>query len=390
VGVSLILTPFFGCLIFLALFKSINKQSNHWFLIFCFLLALGSFYTYQASLLFIPISLIVLFAIRKEMYWLKIKIALFGFFIFVLTLYPIVHLYFSGHLEQYFGKVYRIYYNDEPFGGPLIMLFANIFPNFKTVFPLAIKALFIDSSGYILYGQTLKGFPLLVYWPIFLVVLFSVVISFLKRSISDIIVLIWLFAGLIGSSCGVRYFQDRYIIIILPAILLFIAKFVANVFDWASKKTCFRRDFCLFSGILLLSSFIIIAAGQYIYYCRNALYNLEECRISSYGCAEAARFLARFPNVEVVTDENMTVITYLEYFKVNDKIEKPRNDSDRMKIYYVLWAPESHPVEYWDGRFNMYERLKHKNPDLKPIKIIYYPNGMQAIDIFELNEWVEL
>lgn len=66
IGVSLILVPLFGCIIFLALLKSINKKNNLWFFLSWFFLGLGSFYTYQVSLLFIPIFFNNIFVFKKR------------------------------------------------------------------------------------------------------------------------------------------------------------------------------------------------------------------------------------------------------------------------------------------------------------------------------------
>ncbi|MCX5714984.1 MAG: glycosyltransferase family 39 protein [Candidatus Omnitrophica bacterium] len=92
VGVSLILTPFFGCLIFLVLFNSVHKKSNKWFLWSCFLLGAALFYTYQASLLFLPVFLCSVLWLKKELSWLRandimcsgiIYYCSFSFFIFI-------------------------------------------------------------------------------------------------------------------------------------------------------------------------------------------------------------------------------------------------------------------------------------------------------------------
>ncbi|MBU1524414.1 MAG: glycosyltransferase family 39 protein, partial [Candidatus Omnitrophica bacterium] len=71
IGVSLILTPFFGCLIFLAVVKAIHRKSNLWFLLSWVFLGIGSFYTYQNSLLFVPIFMAILVALRKDFSWIK-------------------------------------------------------------------------------------------------------------------------------------------------------------------------------------------------------------------------------------------------------------------------------------------------------------------------------
>jgi len=387
IGVSLILTPFFGCLIFLALLKSINKKSSFWFLLFCFFLALGSFYTYQASLVYIPISFLVLIAIRKELNWLKIKTILFGFFIFIATFYPIIHLYLLGRLNQYFGKVYRIYYHDAPFNGPLVMFVTKAFINFKNAFLISIKALFINSSGSILHGKTLE-YPLLIHWSCFIVILFSMIVSLWRRKLFDIILLIWLFIGYIGTLCGINFFTARYIFIILPPLLIFMGKAMSHIFEIAPKKNYLTRKIFISFVIIFLAGLFATEIFQYERYYRDSQYNLEECRVNSYGCSEAAMFLSKIPNIEgceLVTDNRMTVATYLKYFLRNKALQDNKTGENNV-IYYVLWTPESHPKEYWSGEFSyMYHYFSEKHPDLVPIKIIYYPNGIPAINIFKVD-----
>ena len=115
VGAATIETPLLGCLIFLSLVKSINKKSNSWFLLSCLFLSVGSFYTYQASLLFVPIFLVTLVFLRKELYWLRPGVFLLGILIFLVILSPLIFLQITGQIDQYLGKVYRLYYQDEPF-----------------------------------------------------------------------------------------------------------------------------------------------------------------------------------------------------------------------------------------------------------------------------------
>ena len=116
---------------------------------------------------------------------------------------------------------------------------------------------------------------------------------------------------------------------------------------------------------------------------------MEQCRRNGYGCKEAAYYISRLSdieNYEVIDDDRMTVLTYFDYFR---RTKAPYNKKEQKGRYYVIWAPESHPESYWGGRFSRrYDSFKRDHPDTMPIKIIYYPDGLEAIYIFRIDNKV--
>ncbi len=81
----------------------------------------------------------------------------------------------------------------------------------------------------------------------------------------------------------------------------------------------------------------------------------------------------------------MSVDAYLKYYYGKDT--KRRVIFNTTRIYYIFWAPETHTKEYWDGAFwRGYHSFRQKYPGQTPIKTIYYPGGLPAINIFKVEE----
>jgi len=178
--------------------------------------------------------------------------------------------------------------------------------NFKNNSPVVFKALFFNSSGSVLYGKALNS-PLLISRTTLLIVLFSIFISFCRREVSDKILLIWLGLGGLGAISGVKFFQARYIIILVP-FLIVIAKLFAEIFNYAIKKAFFKCRLLFFTGIFLCTGLIFTEVFQIVHYYQIAPFNLEECRFNSYGCKEAAQYLSRVPDIKnygIITDSSM-------------------------------------------------------------------------------------
>jgi len=193
IGVSLILTPLFGCLISLALVKAIRKRSVKMFLLFCLLLATGSLYTYQSSVLYLVIFAAVIMGARKELRWLKPKTIVIGILIFLITTWPLIYSQISGKID-FLGVFYRNY-QDNPFKEKV---FLNLAKNFSNNIAVVYKTLFFSAKGKMLYGASL-GSPLLVHWITFFIILFSLGISFWRRKIGDKIILVWLVLGFLAN-----------------------------------------------------------------------------------------------------------------------------------------------------------------------------------------------
>lgn len=385
IGVSLILTPFFGCLIFYALIRALKRKSVFWFLLSFVFLGIGSVYTYQASLSFAPLFFITLFILKKDISWVERKYILVGVLAFIVSVYPVLYLYVSGELTQYFGKVYRMYYQDPPFTGTFLEFFGKLFINFKDNIGHSFKGLFF-SKGYILYGHALHA-PLFITPAAFFTALVSIIIGLINRKSQDKIIVIWLILGYIIALSCVRSYASRYSIAILPPVMILIGSLTALLIES-------KRRILAFAGALLVSFLFFTEAMQTVSYYRKAPFNLEECRHNSYGCKETAEYLSRVPEVKdyaIMTDSSMEPLyLYLNYFLNKSADINDLYSMDRYKeckgAYYVIWAPESHP-EYWrNGEFSWsWKHFKDKHPDAKPLKTIYYPNGLEAIYVFKVD-----
>lgn len=395
VGVSLILTPFFGCLIFLSLFKSINKKSNLWFFLSWFFLGVGTFYTYQNSLLFIPIFLATLLFLRKELHWLKLEIFIFSIITFLIIVYPLLYLQITGQIPEYLGKVYRMYYNDANFKDSLSELLFKSFINFRDNIFESFKGLFFREY-FFQYGRALH-YPLLINFLSLLVILLSIVLSLYYRKAADKVILIWLALGYIGGISGVRFHSARYIIIVLPVFLIFIGRFIGEIFNRIPNRVSFRRRTLLFFGVILFATLFFSEILQLTNYYFSAPFDLEECRFNSYGCKETALYLSKISSIEtqrIISDYWMEpLFVYLNYYLPNKKIISDYNrklnmigQESREEIYYLVWALESHPQDYRDGMFTcLWRYFRNKYPQQSPIHTLYYPNGYPAIYIFKVK-----
>ncbi|MCK4809532.1 MAG: hypothetical protein KAS99_01165 [Candidatus Omnitrophica bacterium] len=121
--------------------------------------------------------------------------------------------------------------------------------------------------------------------------------------------------------------------------------------------------------------------------------HLEELRRNSYGCKEAAESLSQIPDIKncqiVLQSRMMPVNVYLDLFAQSQDNRMYRKTQTKSKInpaYYLIWAPESWPEDYWGGEFSwLWKYFKAKYPDATAIKTIYYPNGLAAIHIFKIE-----
>ncbi len=258
-GLSLILTPLFGCLIFLALIKAIHKKSNLWFLASWFFLGIGSFYTYQASLTFIPIFLTTLLLLRKELSWLKLRTLVGGIAIFMILLYPLLHLQISGRVD-YLSNFYRDYHKN-PFIGNIAL---NLL---KNNCPLAFKSLFLSSSGR-MFPAPAFHYPLLIHWITLPIILLALLIFLRRREAEDKIIFIWLGFGFLSGVSLVSIFQARYIIVTLVPLLLLIARSISVIFSSTTKINFIKQKLLSFRNFDLnvVGLYWIYPISQSLYY----------------------------------------------------------------------------------------------------------------------------
>ena len=394
IGVSLILTPFFGCLIFLAFVRSLNKKSNLWFFLSLVFLGIGSFYTYQGSLLFIPIFFIALVFTRRELKWLRLRIIVTSVLVFLIILLPIICLYSAGELSQYFGKIYRMYYHDVPFQDSAGQFLVKSYLNFRKNVFNSFRGLFF-ARGNILYGRALRA-PLLINYAAFFAIVFFIFIALSRRNSADKIILAWLIFGYLGAVSGVRLHDARYSIAVLPSLLISVAGFTTFILSkWMSERNSFKKRLYFFLGAGLCLGLVSAEACQLVDYYYRAPFDLDECRNNSYGCKESARYLSQIPDIEdyqIIVDSSMEALdTYLDYYlsstiTADNFYEMPKRKSgqEQKGTYYVLWAPERHPEDFKGGQFSwMWKRFRAQEDHLAPAKTIYYPNGLAAINIFK-------
>jgi hypothetical protein len=184
----------------------------------------------------------------------------------------------------------------------------------------------------------------------------------------------------------------------LPPVVIFIGKFIAEIFNYLSQKKSLKGVFLLIVGIVLCFGLITTEIVQWTHYYYTSPFDLNECRHNSYGCKQVAQYLSQIPDIEnynVFADFRMTIYMYFKLYLLNkDKngyydIHNQDRDIEKQKenSFYAIWAPESHPQDYWGGSFShLYNFFEQKYPKQVPIKTIYYPNGMPAIYIFRVKE----
>jgi 4-amino-4-deoxy-L-arabinose transferase-like glycosyltransferase len=391
-------TPLFGSLIILALIKAAESRRLFgriaWFLLASYFLkeALGG---YNNGILFIPIFFIVWLYLNKK----RKGGAFFSLAILLVAILFIIP-FIAGIIRSdppFFKLFYRSYHKN-PFEGPILL---NLADNLKNNFPAAIKELFFGSKlETFLYGAALKG-PLLLHPAFFIIFMLSLAYAVYKRRTADKIMLSWLFIGFFGVILGVSGFAARYALIILPPMLILTARLIA---DALNRAYALRRPITrgIAAGLLVSLLFWIsfLSIIKLMDYYAEAPLDFEECRQNSFGCKEAAEYLSGLDNLEehgLTTDARMTTSAYMGYYLFNqNRLEIYYNNIEvwgirligKRKIsarLYIVWAPESHPKEYWDGLFSgLSLALKDRYPDVAPIKTIYYPNGIPAVRIFKI------
>jgi len=374
-GREMIYVPFFGTLLFLILFLSIKRRSRLLFILFCFFLGASSFYTYGASLTHIFVFLVIIIWLRKEFIWLPGSTILFGILVFIATVFPIVYLHLKGEIVW---TTFRGYHKN-PFSGPLLF---NLWNNISHNLWLVIESLFITSKGRIIYAASFYA-PLLINVISVVLIILAFFKMGIRRSVSDKIVVIWLFLAIIGSSAFMSFFHPDYIIAALVPLIVLLGSGVTVCYDAAIGKIG-KMAATILTG-LLLSFLLIVSLSQSINFYRYGPYDFEVCRKNSYGCKDAALFLSRIPGIDkcsVVTDTRMATLIYLDYILKR----QPCIDKNLTK-YYVVWAPTSHPQDYWDGIFTYgYKMFSLQFPREVPIYTAVYPNGIPALYVYKVED----
>lgn len=384
--------PFAGCLIFLSLFNALQAKSkiraSLWFLFSLCILG-KSLRGYEASLLFIPtFTLSFIFLIKEVKSFRTAKIIFPVLLLVGLSTAP----FFLTTLKYYGKGLWQHFFRDyqtNPFSGNILM---NIWVNLKSNLFVSLRELFfVPRIPSFLYGQALRG-PLLIHPLLGFLSILSLIFAFLKRKPSDKLLLSWLFIGFFGALSGVNFFQERYILIIIPPLVILTGRFLAHLYS--IDIPCIRNirpliAYAFFTVIILLEVF------QYMDYYYRAPSDLGECQANSYGCREAAEYLSSLPelnNSELIMDRKMTVYAYLSAFMSEDgsrpflrscgRIIGLANKGCKSK-FYVCWAQVTYPIGQNPEAWSLYAYIQKKRPGAPLLKTIYYPNGSPAIRIFK-------
>jgi 4-amino-4-deoxy-L-arabinose transferase-like glycosyltransferase len=379
VGIPPVLAPLSGTLIFLTLMKAVRTKRTGWLLASFACAGIGAFYTYQCSVILAAVFCAALWLLRRELSWAGRKAFLAGALILLVFLSFPLRLQLSGAIHL-FDNFYRFYQRDPFHGGFLANLLANIVHNG----PEAFRALFFNAGGKILYAPSF-GAPLLVHWITLPLLVWAAAMAVYRRSPADRLLLAWLAIGLAGGLAGIDVFAPRYIIIILPVLMVLLGRAFTFLFERASRPSPVLPAAVLLAGCCI-SAVPLAGAYQLAHYTAGAAADRDECIQNSYGCREAAEYLSLVPDragCVVIPDMRVTVDCYLgHYWPSPSRIES----ADAACVYYVLWAPESHPATYWKGQFSQrYEGFMQRYPGAKPVKVITYPDGTPAIDIFRVE-----
>ncbi|MCX5713938.1 MAG: glycosyltransferase family 39 protein [Candidatus Omnitrophica bacterium] len=388
VGTTMVLPPLFGCLIFLSLYKAVHQKNDKWFLSSCFLLGTALFYTYQSSLLFLPIFLASILWLRKEPLWLKPKTALLGIILFAIIVFPFLYLFFTGKLTAYGQKVMGMFYPDYTIKQGLAALFLKAYENAALKFVPTLKGIFFTKAWF-QFGRALE-YPLLVHPVSFFLVLASIAVSLYRRKPEDKILLLWLALGYLGGIAGVRFGAERYYFtVIMPPLLIFSARIIAALLNYHHTQRFLVRIVLKSLGFAVFVILFSSSLWQLVTYYYKAPQDFEECRYNSYGCREAAAYLSKIPEIrdyEIRQDVWMEPLkAYLGYFLYGDSSANNFLHKEAKGTFFVVWAPDSHSEDYRKEEFDFqlfYKHFRQSYPDATPEKIIFYPNGVPALYIF--------
>jgi len=383
-GMEIILGPLFGLLIFYPFYISLKQKNKNFFFLSVFFLGVGSFYTYPGLRIFLAVFLVLLFLIYDKLKWLKLKDIMMATIIFLFLFYPHIVLTNITNYEMNQHLLTR-----------LDLEYFDYFGNLKNIF----ESLFIDDKSF-LYGSSLYG-SLIPFTLLFFISLSAIRFLF-RRKIKDFILIAWMLAPIFLISFS-EVLQARYLFMMLPAPLILCAKAIQDI----SKITLNKKNLIF----ILISIFALIFIGfQLITYFKIAP-NQWDNLMNSYGVSEAAEFLygdIKDDNFLILESFRMDIKPQLEYlyflddkkdtwsvlgdkvfweFEIKKKkvldLEKSIKDSNTV-LYYVVWDPSTHDPKFYQDFYEGYNFFKTIHPNIRPIKIVYYPNGKAAIQIFKV------
>jgi 4-amino-4-deoxy-L-arabinose transferase-like glycosyltransferase len=376
-----ILIPFFTCILLLMAVKTLKERRPLFLFIFSFLLAFASFYVYEPALVFIPIFFALALWFQKKLAWVNFRMWSVAGMIFLMTLVPLIYL----------ERTHAINFMNNFTTGQLIFTgdVAHKIVQAIMLNPIILfKSLFVTSKGTLLYGASL-GEPLFVNSVFFLLFLGAIITGAYYRKGSDLLLLIFCLVCIVSSLPFIVVFQARYCIHLIVPFLILISAFFLRSWDHMAKSRLKMRRLLQVFFIVVYVVMISTEIVQIFSFYQRGPTDLEECRNNSYGCKEAAEYLSALPDISqhrVIQDVRMTLMAY---HREQNFLSGGKDESIR---YHVLWAPESHPKECWNGILSWcHECFVEKYGQQVPIYTNYYPNGLSAIQIYrvENNDFVK-
>ncbi|MCX5694282.1 MAG: glycosyltransferase family 39 protein [Candidatus Omnitrophica bacterium] len=378
VGVNAILTPCFGALFFLLFAKAIKKESYKYFYLSFFVLGIAAFWTYTASQVYVILAVICCIVFRKELSWMKKIDFINSILLFIIPLHPFLIMWGKVNFvhSQYYHSV-SLFHNN---------LILNAIDRLKDAFIL----LFWAEDPFSLFAP---GFAGPIIQPFLLISLVFGFLSIQKNPSLARVVRIWLIGGMFFLVCFISEVADRYIIAVAPALCILMA--------YGVLLSKFKRLIPYSVAAAIIG--IWIYGSSYFGYLNKI--PLGSLKAYSYGCAEVSRFLsedALFMKSGAKAAIEWRMIPAEFYFilakrRGQDLFEKKRlnkfipcwgDDLAQSKdvVFYCLWSPESRGYD-WDA-FNcqLYKKFRLFYPEKLPVKVICYPDGKKAIEIFKMEQ----
>lgn len=405
IGISEILVPLFGVLIFYTFKKTIEKKDIKFLFLMSMLLGIGVSYIYTSSKLFLIITLFLVIIYYKRLSRYGFKNIILTIFIFLLFLYP--HLALA-------------YTSDYEFNGRIKAVIQQEFSLDKYIENLEVefRMLFQDVHGKFMYGQSLKG-PLLSS-TLGILLIFAFASTIFKKK-ADTVVNIWLVVPLLFVPIA-QNVVARYLLAILPIFLVIISKFLNDIIESTSIKNSPYKKLIYFITLLIIGITVLNLSYLNINYFQNVKKDLNENIIWGYGIEQAIEFLfeekIKNDNFIILGDWRMVPGKYYtwrdygflkgEYVSLSDVdthfIPDFPKDGERIKdfgknylkkgitSYYLIWNPamrygdclglEEKRCQYIRWGADIFNKI---HPDKKPIQTIYYPNKEIALNIYEIK-----
>lgn len=392
VGVRAILTPFFGVLIFYLFIKAIKKKKKAYLFLSVLALSIGAFWTYTASQVYIIVYLMCCLAMFKELYWIKPLDACICVLIFFIPLYPSIVNWSECSLFK--SQYYHSAINSSSIQQP-VNLIKIISSNLKNAFMLFI---YKKDHVFKLFAPTMCGpiiEPLLIL-PMFLSLLYGIK----QKQRFYKIIIVWLIAGFFCSVAFLNKISARHFLAILPIFPILAAGFLFLAWGIFKKFNILLKSFGVFCVVALVLTGEAFYLKKYYYYINHI--QAEDIYAYGFDFKEVADFFSKDPNFiktnnKVVLDLYMGALKpYFNYLYCGKKGYYLHNFSGRFMEYSRSYSTEEiisnrGKISYWclwpletrKKSFKiLHQAFKEFYPGKLPDKIIYYPNGYKAIEIY--------